>query len=253
MPATAGLHYSISDLGNHFSPPVLLIHGAGGSHLSWPSPIRRLAGQRVYAVDLPGRENSSDTALQSVNALAERIVSWMDEMDFYRVSAVGHALGGAVALQLALAYPKRIHKLGMISATAAPCSLPGLLEELSSPSSFQSALGLVRQALAPDGERSFSVDTYLRSLSRLRKSAAYSDWLAWANFLIPFPKYLPMPCWLAVGDQDPLIAISQVQELARQMASSKLTVFQGAGHLLPMERPAELAASLKAFLESGEN
>jgi pimeloyl-ACP methyl ester carboxylesterase len=184
--------------------------------------------------------------------MAERMISWMDEMDFYRVSAVGHALGGAVALQLALTFPQRIHKLGMISAAAVPFSLPGLLDELSSPSSYQSALTLIRQALAPDGERSFSVDTYLRSLSRLRKSATYSDWLAWASFSPPSPKDLSLPCWLGVGAQDSLIAISHVRALASQISSSRLTIFKGAGHLLPMERPAELAASLKAFLETGE-
>ena len=34
--------------------PLLLIHGAGGGAMSWPPELRRLAGQPVYAVDLPG-------------------------------------------------------------------------------------------------------------------------------------------------------------------------------------------------------
>ena len=33
---------------------LVLVHGAGGSHLDWPAPLRRLRGANVYALDLPG-------------------------------------------------------------------------------------------------------------------------------------------------------------------------------------------------------
>ena len=35
-------------------PPLLLIHGAGGTHMHWPAALRRLAGWNVYVLDLPG-------------------------------------------------------------------------------------------------------------------------------------------------------------------------------------------------------
>ena len=39
-------------------PPLVLVHGAGGSHLDWPPDLRRLAGMRVIALDLPGHGRS---------------------------------------------------------------------------------------------------------------------------------------------------------------------------------------------------
>ncbi len=35
-------------------PPLILIHGAGGSFLSWHPSLRRLQDETVYTLDLPG-------------------------------------------------------------------------------------------------------------------------------------------------------------------------------------------------------
>ena len=59
MPVAADLYYHIyegSEEGRR--PPVVLIHGAGGTHLHWPSEVRRLPGYRVLALDLPGHGKS---------------------------------------------------------------------------------------------------------------------------------------------------------------------------------------------------
>ena len=37
---------------------LVLIHGAGGSHLVWPAELRRLGGVTVYALDLPAHGKS---------------------------------------------------------------------------------------------------------------------------------------------------------------------------------------------------
>ena len=43
-------------------PPLILIHGAGGTYLHWPSHLRRLPEQLVYALDLPGHGRSGGSA-----------------------------------------------------------------------------------------------------------------------------------------------------------------------------------------------
>ena len=40
---------------------LVLVHGAGGSHLDWPAPLRRLREANVYALDLPGHGRSEGT------------------------------------------------------------------------------------------------------------------------------------------------------------------------------------------------
>jgi pimeloyl-ACP methyl ester carboxylesterase len=66
MPVAAGLYYFAHNPGEHNCPPVILIHGAGGTHLSWPAEIRRLQGQRMLAVDLPGHGKSPGLGKHSI-------------------------------------------------------------------------------------------------------------------------------------------------------------------------------------------
>ncbi len=73
MPTAAGIYYAQFDEGRKDEPPVILIHGAGSSHLVWPAELRRLAGQRVLAVDLPGHGRSGGVAQQTIAAYAGQI------------------------------------------------------------------------------------------------------------------------------------------------------------------------------------
>ena len=75
MPIAADLYYHAYQEGEKL--PVVLIHGAGGTHLFWPSEIRRLLGFRVFALDLPGHGKSSGRGLQSIAAYATSVLDWM--------------------------------------------------------------------------------------------------------------------------------------------------------------------------------
>ncbi len=50
-------------------PPLVLLHGSGGSHMAWPVEMRRWRGLRVIALDLPGHGQSAGVACQSLDAL----------------------------------------------------------------------------------------------------------------------------------------------------------------------------------------
>jgi pimeloyl-ACP methyl ester carboxylesterase len=64
---------------------VVLIHGAGGSHLDWPAELRRMPGQHVYALDLPGHGKSEGLGRQSIPWLYQyAMVEWLDAMHISR-------------------------------------------------------------------------------------------------------------------------------------------------------------------------
>jgi len=58
MPVAAGMHFLASEPPGASGPPLVLVHGAGGTALHWPPPVRELLGRRVLAVDLPGHGGS---------------------------------------------------------------------------------------------------------------------------------------------------------------------------------------------------
>jgi len=118
MPFAAGIHYFVREEGDVFRPPVILIHGAGGNHLYWPPELRRLAGFRVLALDLPGHGKSSGVGLQSIRDYASSLMTYMDAVGLSRAVIVGHSMGGAIALTLCLDHAERVAGLGLIATGA---------------------------------------------------------------------------------------------------------------------------------------
>src|SRR5690606_9859516 len=51
----------------------------------------------------------------SVAALAEVVIAFMDALDIGSATLIGHSLGGAIALQTAIAHPERVAALALIA------------------------------------------------------------------------------------------------------------------------------------------
>jgi len=108
------LHYHDTGAGE----AVILLHGAGAGAGGWSNFSRNLpalaaAGFRALALDCPGF-NGSDALLveQSRAGLnAQAVAGLMDELGLERVHIVGNSLGGASALEFALAFPQRLGRL----------------------------------------------------------------------------------------------------------------------------------------------
>jgi FAD/FMN-containing dehydrogenase/pimeloyl-ACP methyl ester carboxylesterase len=100
-------------------PPVVLLHGPGGSAGHWLRVIPGLvATHRVIVPDLPGQGASAldgDAALD-----AGRVLAWLDELiERTCVSPpalVGFALGGAIATRFAAQRTDRICRLVLVDA-----------------------------------------------------------------------------------------------------------------------------------------
>ena len=99
--------------------PAILIHGFGGDLNNWLFNHEALSVNRsVYALDLPGH-GSSSKQIES-GSLAEftgTLVAFMDAIGEPKAHLVGHSMGGAVALDLALSHPGRALSLVLIAPT----------------------------------------------------------------------------------------------------------------------------------------
>jgi len=98
---------------NH--PPVLFIHGIGGSAVTWQKAQILLGDYPSIVVDLPGfgkRElKSDDIVKESVDLIAQTIRS---ESPTGKVILVGHSYGGFLAAEIALYHPEMIERLYLI-------------------------------------------------------------------------------------------------------------------------------------------
>ncbi len=249
MPVSANLYYAFHDAGSREQKPILLIHDAGSSHQCWPVELRRLEGQTVYALDLPGHGNSDGVGFQSVNAYCGAIIEFLASLGLYQAVLVGHGLGAAIALTLALDFPQHAAGLGLISGGAAFRIPPHLIDYLSSATTLPNARDLIQQQQLAPGTPALFAARAQEILHKTRPSVLYGDWVACEQFnLHDRLEELSLPVMIACGEHDRLTPPGQSRHLAQVLDNSQLSIIRSAGHLVMMEQPAALAASLSTYL-----
>jgi len=97
--------------------PVILIHGFGGDCLSWLFNQEALAeGHTTYAIDLPGHGGSDkDVGDGTLDVMIKAVLDFMEANGIAKAHLVGHSMGGAVSLALALRHPDRVASASLLA------------------------------------------------------------------------------------------------------------------------------------------
>ena len=107
------LHYTDHGQG----PAIVMIHGLGGQmrNFSYALSGQLTADHRVILIDRPGSGYSAAAPSAAIPAQAALIAGLIDALGLDRPLVVGHSLGGAIALALALDHPDKVSGLALIS------------------------------------------------------------------------------------------------------------------------------------------
>jgi pimeloyl-ACP methyl ester carboxylesterase len=109
-------------------PPLLLIHGLGGQMGNFTHSLVGLLARdrRVVVFDRPGSGHSTraSTADGSIVRQAELVAELIRALELGSVDVVGHSLGGAIALALALNHPDRVRTLTLVAPLTQPQAAP---------------------------------------------------------------------------------------------------------------------------------
>ena len=118
--ATRKLKISTMEAGQ--GPPVLAVHGLGGTKGSFLPTLAALADRfRVMAMDLPGFGDSDKPvgAAYDSGYFARAVVALLDALELETVHVVGNSLGGRVALELGFLEPERVRRLALLAPSLA--------------------------------------------------------------------------------------------------------------------------------------
>jgi len=248
MPYAAQLHYRVHNR-QAAGIPLVLVHGAGGTLWHWPPEIRRLAGRPVYALDLPGHGSSSGEGRASIAAYAQAVLDWMESLALPPVALTGHSMGGAIALQAALAAPERLCALGLVGTGARLRVAPQILEGAASPQTFPSTVEtIMRWAFHPES------DPALRTLAQERMlqvphMVLHADFAACDVFDVrPHLARLTMPALVVCGEEDKMTPPKYSRFLAGHLPNARLRLIPHAGHMVMLEQPRLVAQALDEFL-----
>jgi pimeloyl-ACP methyl ester carboxylesterase len=98
-------------------PPLLALHGLGGTKASFLSTLQAMQdGHTVIAADLPGFGDSAKPIRARYDApfFARAVTALLDAMGIARANVAGHSLGGRVALELGLTAAERLDRLVLL-------------------------------------------------------------------------------------------------------------------------------------------
>jgi pimeloyl-ACP methyl ester carboxylesterase len=231
----------------HF-PPLLLIHGAGGQHTNWPPQVRRLGPARAVAPDLPGHGRTAGPGCRSIEKYAAHLLTFIDALGIDSFIPVGHSMGGALALQLALDAPERVAGLAMVNAGASLPVSAGLIARVRD--DFESAVDyIVAHAYGPAADDNLK-RLGRRMLAQIPPDVLLSDYLACDAFDVSARLgEVGAPALVVGAAADRMTLPEWSATLAERLPRAELYVVEDAGHMLPVEYPDKLAGLIRDWLE----
>jgi len=259
------LRYAIGGGG----PPLVLVHGLGGTIENWRALAPPLASRhRVIVPDLPGHGGSAPLPeARDVDALAEAVLGVADAEATRGAVWIGHSLGGVVALRAAVLRPDAVR--GLVLAAAAGIGSASRAAQVT-----LTVLGVARPG------RLIAPFRHSWARSRLGRRAAFGWWgvadpdaldpeLAEAflvgpahhtdtrqarrALLVSDPRTeldrVTCPCLCLWGATDTWVRVEDGMEYARRLRAPLRTI-AGCGHLLIGERPDACLAAISDFVDS---
>jgi pimeloyl-ACP methyl ester carboxylesterase len=253
MPVAANLYYSGSDAveNNKHRPPVILLHGAGGNRLSWPSQIRRLKNTTIFTIDLPGHGKSAGAGRQAIDAYADDVFRFMKELNIHGAIIVGVSMGSAVALQMALKYPKQVLGLGLIGGGAKMRVAPAILEALGKTDTFETAIDTINENCFSAHAKRNLVQLSKQQMMAVSPPVLRGDFLACNQFDISRQlEMINIPVMIICGSEDRMMPVKFSESLRDEIPHSHLHILKNSGHMVMLEQPDAIADLLKRFIDA---
>jgi len=221
---------------------LVLIHSAGATPAIWDRVCSHLTGVPVLAPALPGRAGAGAPA-DTIEAHAAAVLRAMDAAGIARAPIAGHSLGGGVALWLALRHPARVAGLGLVSTGARlrvnPAALAALPDRLDEVAPMMAATNF-----PPDAPADL-IDERVRAYREAGGATVFADLTACDRFdVLDHLWEIRCRTQVLVGSADVLTPPKYARTLAERISAARLVEYPGAGHMLPIERPAEVAGEL---------
>lgn len=236
--------------------PVLALHGVTGHGERWRVLADALPGRRLIGVDLRGHGRSPWTPPWGLEQHVEDLLAVLDAEGLDRVPVIGHSFGGAIAVHLSRAAPERVERLVLLDP-AIGLDAADMLETAEDTRADESypdldaaradraqrwegiAADLVEAELAAhlvaDGDR-------LRY--RYSRAAVVAAWGEMAR-----PAVTPVgPTLLVPATKADFVAPAWVDACRAALGDDLVVAPVDAGHMVFLERTAEVAALVGEFL-----
>jgi pimeloyl-ACP methyl ester carboxylesterase len=229
---------------------LVLVHGSGCSADSWRYQVEGLSREyEVVAPDLPGRGGSDPAGEPSIEGYAATVSAVVQRSGKRKVFLVGHSMGGAVAIKVALDHPEMLKGLILVGSSAyletlaltpdillwAVAVMPHKFKGMF----FSNQVTDEALAIARGDVRRCSLETVLGDFAACRRYDFRGDL-----------KELDLPTLILCGNEDLITPVHHSKRLQREMPGSTLEVIDKAGHMVTLEAPHRVNAAIRKFVRA---
>lgn len=252
-------------------PPLILLHGYGGSMWQWEYQQSLTAHFRVITPDLLGSGLSDKPDIDyRPAALIESVRGLMDALGLPAATLIGNSMGGGVAIGMALTYPDRVHRLVLIDTlpdhvrerlvsplmqralnTHAPAWLARFAASLFGSRTMEAVLkevvynhDLITPLVLDRSNRNRQREDMVGPLLSLRDSLPL-----WEQQFAPRLTELRQSTLILWGEQDRLFPPQVGRDLQAMIPQARLIVIPEAGHIPQWEQPQAVNRHIREFLQ----
>jgi 3-oxoadipate enol-lactonase len=239
-------------------PPVVLVHGLGGSTALWQKVAPALAAEfRVVAYDLRGSGRSERPAgPYSLDDLVTDLDALVEALGLAPAAVVGHSLSGGVVLAHAARHPERVRAVAGVGAVTelADAGREGMRQRAATVRA--EGMENVATTVATNGTAPSWRERHADEWEAYRASLAANDpegyaLLAEVVAAIDVSAELERvrcPVLLVGGDLDGPSPPALNEANARRIPDCRHVLVEDCGHMVPLEKSDELLAALLPFL-----
>lgn len=222
----------------------------------WDSQVQDLAQRfRIIRYDQRGHGGSSPgTTAYGLDELADDIVGIWDRLGIRQSHLVGLSMGGMTALGLALRHPDRLISCTMCSMRAdAPQAFRDSWNERIDLANTQGMEALADPTVGRWFPADFTDDAVRSQVKDMVRGTSLEGFLGCVeairglDYLDRAPS-LNVPALFLAGGADGVLP-QAMEDLAGRVPDSCYVRFEGAGHLINLERPAEFNRAVADFVD----
>jgi pimeloyl-ACP methyl ester carboxylesterase len=243
-------------------PPLVLLHGVGHRRQAWDAVVPLLRDRReLITVDLPGHGESppfEPNGREPVQAMAEEVIAFLDEVGLERPHVAGNSLGGALALiagsegraasvtglspagfwvnRRQYRYAKSIFRVMEVTGAAIQGFAPQLARYRAGRALMFASVVSRPSRLSPE-QAAGDAKAFLIARPAVDAILAHPLW-----FTAAMPE--PVPVTIAWGSKDRLLSPSQAAVAERQLPQARFRSLPGCGHVPMTDDPALVAEVL---------
>ncbi|MBL0388722.1 alpha/beta hydrolase [Tumebacillus sp. ITR2] len=244
----ANLYYEQAGNGEH---TLVLIHGNVASARWWDHIFAPLAEKfTVVRVDLRGCGQSEPAGGNSVPQYAADVKALLEELGKTQVTLVGHSMGGAISMELAVTAPHLLEGMVLINSSPAeglvtPDERKPLVEMMTKD---RNLMKMSLAAVVPTAASGEFFELLVEDAMIAGPTAVPNYTSLGETDYRPLLSNCTIPTLIVFGTQDSLITMEMTERTRDAIPGSQVVLYEGIGHSPNIEAPQRLIDDVTAFV-----